>query len=99
MFAQTYEPFGDESRHEFRKTGTVIARCMGEPFSIKTKSGALVRSICPPRLAADLIGRRSVVDYLQEHGVAGDFLVQDEKGDQWIIDGKTFTGLYVRVSS
>lgn len=62
----------DDHRHEYRKTGTVLARCMSEAFSLKTNGGT-------------------------EHGMAGDYLVQNE-GDQWSIDAKTFVELYERAN-
>ena len=57
--------------HEWRKTGTVLARCMEEAFSVRTDGGS-------------------------EHGMAGDYLVQNAQGDQWSIEAKTFLELYER---
>jgi len=59
-------------RHEWRKTGTVLARCMEEAFSVQTAGGS-------------------------EHGMAGDYLVQNEQGDQWSVEARTFLELYERM--
>jgi hypothetical protein len=59
--------------HEWRKTGTVLARCMEEAFSIKTAGGT-------------------------EHGMAGDYLVQNDQGseEQWSVEAQTFLEMYER---
>ena len=71
IFKRTYEPIrGSKRKHEYRKTGYVVARRLEEPFVVRTKGGA------------------------NEHGHAGDYLVQNEQGEQWAIDAKTFEDTY-----
>ena len=31
---------------------------------------------------------------VQEHGLPGDYLVQNDSGDQWTIEGRVFNGIY-----
>eukprot|EP01006_Ploeotia_vitrea_P022552 TRINITY_DN54962_c0_g1_i1.p1 TRINITY_DN54962_c0_g1~~TRINITY_DN54962_c0_g1_i1.p1 ORF type:complete len:777 (+),score=416.56 TRINITY_DN54962_c0_g1_i1:39-2333(+) len=68
VFKQTYEPV-QGTKHEYRKTGKILAKQLEEPFAIKTANG-------------------------MEHGAAGDFLVQNEQKEQWVIARDTFTSLY-----
>jgi serine/threonine protein kinase len=72
IFSTSYESVGSPENHEYRKTGTVLARCMKEAFAIKTASLSV------------------------EHGMAGDYLVQNDNGDQWSVEQKTFERLYER---
>lgn len=67
-FAAAYERVAGRE-HEFRKTGTVLARRLEQPAAVRTGDGV-------------------------EGGRAGDWLLQSDAGDQWIVDARTFAALY-----
>jgi hypothetical protein len=62
---------------------------MEEPFAIKTASGV----VRVPATATACWCSHSFLS-LQEQGKAGDFLAQNEQGDQWAISPQNFTQLY-----
>lgn len=69
VFEQTYEQVGNRDFHQYRKTGTVLARLMAEPFAVKTAGGMV-------------------------QGLAGDYLVESNTGDQWTVPASNFKELY-----
>jgi hypothetical protein len=71
VFHSTYDVVGDPQRHEYRKVGHVLARCMEDRFAIKTPSGV-------------------------EFGDAGDYMLQDEQGDQWAVPAAKFLSMYTK---
>lgn len=73
VFRNTYEQVGDPNGHEYRKTGSILARQMDQSFTLKTQGTQL------------------------EHGKVGDYLVQNESGDQYIIAAQVFESTYERV--
>ena len=97
VFARTYEPTGVHE-NEYRKIGTVRARKMDEPFAIRT--GVTVTSeqtplgLTPATTDTSISGASNG---LIEQGVAGDYVCQNEAGDQWVADGKTMEAVYTEV--
>jgi hypothetical protein len=93
VFARTYEPSGVHE-HEYRKTGEVRARRMDEPFAIRV-GGA---STTTPGF--DTAGGGSPAPsegLIIEQGSAGDYIVQNAAGDQWVADGKTMDAVYSEI--
>ena len=112
VFSSSYEPTG-RFEHEYRKVGMVRAKRMDEPFAIRTGGGegpstvelaaaaaAAASSLYPPpsfptstSSSADTAPSLLIV----EQGNAGDYIVQNEKGDQWCVEGKVMESSYVVV--
>lgn len=90
VFARTYEPVTGGHPFEFRKTGEVRARRMEEAFALRLAIGG----IDPTGIAS---AASASAEGLIEQGVAGDYVVQNEAGDQWITDGKSMEAMYVEI--
>lgn len=88
----------DESYHEWRKIGTIIAGMMEEAFTIRVnkKPRKAGEATSQPTLDKNGVVGGDDDDCSVEYGLANDYLVENEQGEQWVIDQKTFQELYER---
>lgn len=92
-FQRTYVAV-EGRENEYRKVGFIIARRMEEPFAIKTASGVVSPCSCCAFLCSTMCPRACTLTSTQEQGMAGDYLAQNEQGDQWAINPQSFAQLY-----
>ena len=85
-FQSSYEKvsFSIDS-NEYRKTGRILARCMEESFAIKSSSS---------NQSTNNNNNSTTIITTVETGQAGDYLVQNDQMEQWVIESNTFKQLY-----
>ena len=88
VFARNYERVIGGHDFEYRKSGQVRARRMDENFAIRIGGGGNGNG-------ADNTGAIGII----ESGNAGDYIVENSAGDQWVEEGKAFDSTYVEVPS
>lgn len=89
-FSRAYEPAGTPHQHEYRRRGRVRARCMEEPFAVATRVGGVRGAEGDVKTPSSFEDASLTI----EHGEAGDYLVQNDAGDQWVTDARSMAVAY-----